>query len=146
MHEGFWTQFMYKFCYFLLVKFWFIVTFFLFGRLWWYLWTKRPKHNTFELLKCFLEKSVKSGTYRNFCKICPKLKKFQFFVKFEYIVAFLLFFYSFDKKWISKPIFYFHPFFRRKNTHLKPKKYHFLEFWINDPNSTKFWNFCYQNF
>ena len=77
---------------FLLLKFWFIVTFFLFSRCWWYLWIKLAKHNIFEPLKCFFEKRVKRGTYRNFCKICPKFKKFQFFIKFEYIVPFLSFF------------------------------------------------------
>jgi hypothetical protein len=44
----------------------------------------------------FLKKRVKKGTHRNFCKICPKLKKSQFLVKFQYSIPFCS---PFDKKW-----------------------------------------------
>ena len=47
----------------------------------WYLWTKRPEHIPFRPIKCFFDKRIKRGTDRNFCKVCPKLKKSQFFVK-----------------------------------------------------------------
>jgi len=50
---------------------------------------KEAQAHTFWANKKIFEKRVKRGTYRNFCKICPKLKKFQFFVKSQYSVPFL---------------------------------------------------------
>ena len=71
-------RFMYKFCYFLLLKFWFIVTFFLFSRFWWYLWTKLPKHNTFEPLKIFLKTGYKRVPIEISAKFAPNSKNFNF--------------------------------------------------------------------
>jgi len=42
---------------------------------------KQAQAHTFWANKISFEKRVKKGTYRNFCKICQKLKKSQFFVK-----------------------------------------------------------------
>ena len=67
-------------------------TFFLARPIWMIFMEKEAQAHTFWTNKNFFEKRVKRGTYRNFCKICPKLKKFQFFVKSQYIVSFLPFF------------------------------------------------------
>ena len=53
---------------------------------------KKAQAHTFWAKTFFFEKRVKRGTYRNFCKICPKLKKSQFLVKSQYSVPFLPFF------------------------------------------------------
>ena len=76
-------------------------------------------------------KRVPKRVNLDFWKNCQKISKFEFSPKSRYIVPLLPFFTFFDKKWVRKHIFYFHPIFRPKNTHLKPKKYHFLKFWKN---------------
>ena len=79
-------------------------------------------------------KKGKKGTKKGksgFLKKLPKNLKIRIFAKIQiYRTPFTLFTF-FDKKWVRKHIFYFHPIFRPKNTHLKPKKYHFLKFWKN---------------
>jgi len=64
-------------------------TFFLAQPIWMIFMEKEAQAHTFWANKKIFEKRVKRGTYRNFCKICPKLKKFQFFVKSQYSVPFL---------------------------------------------------------
>ena len=76
------------------------------------------------------KKGTKKGKSGSLKKL-PKNLKIRIFAKIQiYRTPFTLFTF-FDKKWVRKHIFYFHPIFRPKNTHLKPKKYHFLKFWKN---------------
>ena len=85
------------------------------------------------------KKATKKGK-SGFLKKLPKNLKIRIFAKIQiYRTPFTLFTF-FDKKWARKHIFYFHPIFRPKNTHLKPKKYHFLKFWKMLQNSRK-WSF-----
>ena len=83
-------RFMYKFCYFLLLKFWFLVAFFLSGRFWWYLWTNShvhsfwTDHNFFEKRIFFLspwkEKTPKKGDFFSQRIYCWFLAKLFFFI------------------------------------------------------------------
>ena len=59
---------------------------------------KAAQTQYFWAIKKFFEKRVKRGTYRNFCKICQKLKKSQFFVKFQYSVPFLPFWWKMSQE------------------------------------------------
>ena len=69
-----------------------------------------------------------SPRQKKISKKLPKNLKIRIFAKIQiYRTPFTFF----DKKWVRKHIFYFHPIFRPKNTHLKPEKYHFLKFWKN---------------
>ena len=81
-----------------------------------------------------------SPRQKKISKKLPKNLKIRIFAKIQiYRTPFTLFTF-FDTKWVRKHIFYFHPIFRPKNTHLKPKKYHFFEILKNTPNSRK-WSF-----
>ena len=94
----------------------------------------------------------KKGTSKNFCKILnlSKIEKILIFRKISIYCTLFILFYPFDKKWVSTHIFYFYPCFRSRNTHLKPKKYHFWNFEKMTQNSqkwsyfgTKIFNYAY---
>ena len=83
-------------------------------------------------------KKGKKGYLQKFLQNLPKIEKISIFRKTSIYCTLFTLFYPFDEKWVRRPIFYLHPIFRQKNTHLKPKKYHFLKFWKNHPKWSYF--------
>ena len=92
MHEGFWTTIYVQILLFFVTQILIHCNFFSIWPILVIFMDKEAQTQYFWAIENFFEKRVKRGTYRNFCKICPKLKKFQFFVKSQYIVPFLPFF------------------------------------------------------
>ena len=88
-------------------------------------------------LKIFWKKG-KKGYLQKFLPNLPKIVKISIFRKTSIYCTLFTLFYPFDKKWVRRPIFYVHPIFKPKSIHQKPKKYHFLKFWKNDPK----WSYC----
>ena len=92
MHEGFWTTIYVQILLFFVTQILIHCNFFSIWPILVIFMDKAAQTQYFWAIKNFFEKRVKRGTCRNFCKICPKFKKFQFFVEFQYIVPFLPFF------------------------------------------------------
>ena len=88
MHEGFWTTIYVQILWFFVTQILIHCNFFSIWSILVIFMDKEAQTQYFWAIENFFEKRVKRGTYRNFCQICPKLKKFQFFVKFQYIVPF----------------------------------------------------------
>jgi hypothetical protein len=116
-------------------------TFFLARPIWMIFMDKKAQAYTFWAKTFFFEKRVKRGTYRNFCKICPKLKKSQFFVKFQYSVPFLPFFTLLLRNGLGNLFSISNPFLGRKTLIKSQKSTIFWKFEKMLQNSQK-WSYC----
>jgi len=83
-------------------------------------------------LKIFWKKG-KTGYLQKFLPNLSKIVKISIFRKTSIYCTLFTLFYPFNEKWVRRPIFYVHPIFKPKSIYQKPKKYHFLKFWKNDP-------------
>ena len=83
-------------------------------------------------LKIFWKKG-KKGYLQKFLPNLPKIVKISIFRKLRYIVPFLPFFTLLMKNGSGDPFSMSTLFLSRKASNQKPKKYHFLKFWKNDP-------------